>query len=273
MQATGNNQNQPYSLSIRLFAGGLSFFGYQPASGRIARETYPYVEGKDRIETLREALAQSSIARWEGNRLMTCVLTQSPAMQVPLECFRKEEAYALYRLTYSSGERNGKVYYNILPHLEIAQIFTIDNEVEKLLCQHLPGIRFYHSHTMILEKMWMLEKQGIRQLYAYFQEKEMFVFAYQEQRLAYANSFAADVTENAVYFLLSVWKSLEKDAHTDCCVLLGEHDIKHAVAQILAKYLAHVEEIHATDIYRRSTLAKDPQIPFDLLALWVNNII
>ena len=272
MQATGNNPNQPYSLSIRLHADGLSFFGYRPANGRVACETYPYVPGKDPIETLREALDQSAIARWEGDRLMTCALTQSPAMQVPLDCFHKEEAHALYRLTYSSGERKGKVYYNILPHLEVAQIFTIDNEAEKILCQRFPGIRFYHSHTMILEKMWMLEKQGARRLYACFLEKEMFVFAYREQRLAYANSFQSDVLENAVYFLLSVWKNLGMDAQADECVLLGGHVIKPHVAQILSRYLAHVEELCATDVYRRSTLAKNPQMPFDLLSLWVNII-
>ena len=129
-------------------------------------------------------------------------------MQVPLECFRKEEAHALYRLTYAQ-EKTGKTYYNILPHLEIAQIFTVDHEVERILNQHFPGIRFYHSHTMILEKLWLLAQQDKRQLYAYFDEKEVFVFGYRAQQLCYANTFPADVADNAVYFILSVWKDLK----------------------------------------------------------------
>lgn len=269
MQATGNNPIQPYNLSIRLHAGGLSFYGYQPSGGQVASETYPYTTGKGTAETLQKALTQSAIARRGENKFQTCVLADSPAMQVPLECFRKEEAHALYRLTYAK-EHTGKVYYNILPHLEIAQIFTIDTELEQLLLRHFPGMRFYHGHTMVLEKMWLLETQSLHRLYAYFHEQEIFVFAYREQRLAYANSFPADVAENAVYFLLSVWKDLKMDAQQGECVLIGEHGIKDSTAQLLSKYLAHVKETQATEIFRRSSLARDPQVPFDLLALWAN---
>ena len=188
-----------------------------------------------------------------------------------LECFRKEEAHALYRLTYAQ-EKTGKTYYNILPHLEIAQIFTVDHEVERILNQHFPGIRFYHSHTMILEKLWLLAQQDKRQLYAYFDEKEVFVFGYRAQQLCYANTFPADVADNAVYFILSVWKDLKMDVRQEECILLGNGNIKDDTAQLLARYLQNVRNTNAADIYRRSTLARNQQLPFDLLALWVHVI-
>ena len=62
---------------------------------------------------------------------------------------------------------------------------------------------------MILEKLWLLSQQDKRQLYAYFDEKEVFVLGYREQRLCYANAFPADMADNAVYFILSVWKDLK----------------------------------------------------------------
>lgn len=139
--------------------------------------------------------------------------------------FPEEEAHALYRLTYAQ-EKTGKTYYNILPHLEIAQIFTVDHEVERILNQHFPGIRFYHSHTMILEKLWLLAQQDKRQLYAYFDEKEVFVFGYRAQQLCYANTFPADVADNAVYFILSVWKDLKMDVRQEECILLGNGNIR-----------------------------------------------
>ena len=261
--------SQSDTVTIRLRADGLSFYGCSTANAAtVETEHYTCAEGERMADTLERAIAQSTLLR-QGAPGVVYGLASGPSMQIPLECFRKEEVHALYRLTYAQ-EKTGKTYYNILPHLEIAQIFTIDTELEQLLLRHFPGMRFYHGHTMVLEKMWLLETQGLHRLYAYFHEQEIFVFAYREQRLAYANSFPADVAENAVYFLLSVWKDLKMDAQQGECVLIGEHGIKDSTAQLLSKYLAHVKETQATEIFRRSSLARDPQVPFDLLALWAN---
>lgn len=271
MQATGNNQNQTYNLSIRLRADGLSFYGYNTALAvPVVMEHYPFAEGKSAAETLEEAIAGSPLLQG-GVAPVVYGLVKGPSMQIPLECFRKEEVHALYRLTYAQ-DKTGKTYYNILPHLEIAQIFTIEPDVERTLCQHFPGIRFYHQHSMMLEKIWMMEQQEQPRLYAYFDESEMFIFCYKDQRLQYANTFPADVASNAAYFLLSVWKGLELDVHTTPCFLLGQGSLKDAAAQQLGRFLKDVRNTSATDIFRRSTLARNPQVPLDLLALLVHVI-
>ena len=125
MQETGNNQSQTYNLSIRLHADGFSFYSYNPTRTEpVAIEDYIYHEEESVAETLKKAIAQSAIVRKRNNPVVYGLVT-GLSMQVPLECFRKEEAHALYRLTYAQ-EKTGKTYYNILPHLEIAQIFTVD---------------------------------------------------------------------------------------------------------------------------------------------------
>ena len=271
MQETGNNQSQTYNLSIRLHADGFSFYSYNPATTEpVAIEDYIYHEEESVAETLKRAIGQSAIVQKRNNSVVYGLVT-GLSMQVPLECFRKEEAHALYRLTYAQ-EKTGKTYYNILPHLEIAQIFTVDLEVERILSQYFPSIRFYHSYTMILEKLWLLSQQDKRQLYAYFDEKEVFVFGYREQRLCYANAFPADMADNAVYFILSVWKDLKMDVRQEECILLGNGNIKNDTARILTRYLQNVRNTDTADIYRRSTLARNQQLPFDLLALWVHVI-
>ena len=77
---------------------------------------------------------------------------------------------------------------------------------------------------------------------------------------------------NAVYFILSVWKDLKMDVRQEECILLGNGNIKDDTAQLLARYLQNVRNTNAADIYRRSTLARNQQLPFDLLALWVHVI-
>ena len=269
MQATGNKQQQTYNLSIRLRADGFSFYGCSTANAAtVETEHYTCAEGERMADTLERAIAQSALLR-QGAPGVVYGLASGPSMQIPLECFRKEEVHALYRLTYAQ-EKTGKTYYNILPHLEIAQIFTIDPETERALCQHFAGIRFYHNHSMLMEKIWMTEQHGQPRLYACFDEGEMFVFCFKEQRLQYANTFPTDVAGNAAYYLLSAWKGLELDAQTTPCVLLGQSSLKDETARQLAKFVRNVKNASATDIFKRSTLARNPQIPFDLLALLAN---
>ena len=104
-------------------------------------------------------------------------------------------------------------------------------ETEHLLRLAFPGIRFYHSHSMILEKLWLLQRQDTpKTLYACFDGNQAFLFCYKEQKLQYANTFPADKADNAAYFLLSVWKGLGLDAGEDTCVLAGRGEAKDETA-------------------------------------------
>lgn len=271
MQATGNNQNQSYSLSIRLYADGFSFYSYSPNAGQAIREERHTVkEGQEAAEVLRQALATSELTH-STDYMAVYILVSGPSMQVPLEAFRKEEAAMLYRLTFAK-ETTGKIYYNILPHLEIAKVFDVDRDTEKVLCTHFPTLRFYHSDTMLLEKIALSDTPDKTRLYVHFYEQEMSVFRFRNQHLLYANTFPADQAENAAFFILSVWKNLEMEAQTDECTLLGDNRIKSDTAQLLARYLGHVNDLPRTELFRRSALAQHPSIPFDLLALLANVI-
>lgn len=271
MQATGNNQNLSYSLSIRLHADGFSFYSYCPSGNEpIKEEAYSYDANESKAETLRKALAQSAFPG-QGQCVAIYGLITGPSIQIPLEHFRKEEANSLFRLTFAQ-KQTGKIYYNILPHLEIAKVFSIETEMEQILRSQFPGIRFYHADTMLLEKMLPSEIKGKQQLYAYFHEREMLLFCYKDQRLHYANTFAADQTDNATYFILSVWKSLGMDAKDGECILLGRNEIKKDCALALGRYLQGVKELEPTDIYKRHSEARNPSVPFDLLTLLVNVI-
>lgn len=271
MQATGNNQNQSYNLSIRLHADGFSFYGYAPnETEAIKEENYRYDNEESHIAQFERALAQSALAG-RKSYLSVYGLIIGPSIQIPLESFRKEEANTLFRLAFAQ-EHTGKIYYNILPHIEIAKVFSVDKDIEMSLRKQFPDIRFYHAETMLLEKMWPLGSKGKQRLYVYFHEQEMFVFSYKEQKLQYANTFPADQADNAAYFILSVWKSLSLDAREGECILLGGNNIETECAKTLGKYLHNVTLLSSADIYRRYAPAKNTQIPLDLLTLLVNII-
>lgn len=269
MQATGNKHKQPYYLSIRLHADGFSFFSYNlEGVETVAVETYSYKADERPEETLENALTNSSLIKSDRYE-MAYGIVHGPAIQVPLEQFRKDDAANLLRLTFRNSQI-GKIYYNILPHLEIAQVFTIAQNLEETLKRHLPNIRLYHSQTMILEKMSGFGDTDEHQLFVYFQEKELFIFGYTDQHLRYANTFPIETPENTLYYILSVCKELGINDSEGECFLIGEHESKSSIAETLNKYIHKVKNATSFNIFRSSALARNKRVPFDILALFAN---
>ena len=196
-------------------------------------------------------------------------LISSPSIQIPLEYFKKEEASALFHLTYTHQQEK-KIYYNILPHLEVVKIFGIPKETEEVLCSHFQTIRFYHIHTMIMEKTAFQKATDRQQLYVYLHDKEVFLLKYNSQSLHYSNTFPADATDNIIYYILSVWKLLNMDAETDECVFLGEHQLQNGAISALSPYLRNIRTLTNGELYKRSGAGNLPDIPLDVLSLLLN---
>lgn len=268
MQETGNNLSYTYNISIRVHADGFSFYCYNPHSvPAIKKENYSFNPEKEPIECLEEALSQSSLLKEEDKAVYG--LVSGPSIQVPLEYFKKEDANTLFQLTYSHQKEN-KIYYNILPHLEVVKIFSIPKDIEEVLCKHFPTIRFYHVHTMIMEKMAVHKTAGKQQLFVYLYDKEIFLLKYQSQALHYANTFPADTIENTVFYILSVWKLLEMNAETDECIFLGDHPQQNSIISKLSLYLRNIKTLMNSELYKRSAAGNLPDIPLDVLSLLLN---
>lgn len=200
---------------------------------------------------------------------MVQALLTGESIQVPLQMFKKEEANALFSLAHPKASAN-KIFYNILPSLEIAEVFCIERELEDILVKRFPSIRFYHIHTMMLEKLVLNTGTGAERLYAYFHDNKMFVFSYNGQQLLYANTFIATECDNLVYYVLSVWKELGRQPATDKCLFIGNNNLMPDVIRSIKRYIRNVEWLSPADLYRRSSLAQTKNIPFDVLTLLLN---
>lgn len=271
MQATGNNSHNTYSLSIRLHADGFSFFTYNPLTDELVGfEHYTYTAETTHAQSLEQALSHSTLIA-QGSYTLTYGLITGASIIVPLECFKKEEAQALFKLTHSESGNN-KTYYNILPHLETALIFTIEPELEATLKRHFPAMRMYHTDTMLLEKMSLITSGSQQRLYAVLSGNDLFVFAYDRQKLSFANHFNADNADNTAYYLLSVWKGLSFHPRQDELILVGQGAFIQAASTMLLKFLQHVHITHYDELFHRSRLAQNEQLPLDLVALYSNII-
>lgn len=270
MQETGNKSNNPYSLSIRFYTDGFSFFICNPQSDKnFTRADYPVTDSDLFPEVLAKALETYAPLK-ERKYTIISALFPGPVSQVPLELFNKDHRQALYELTCPRLP-DSNIHYNILPHLEIAALFAISKEIERVLLERFPTIHFYAQNSMVLERsVQQSTSEQKPTLYAYFYAGYMFLFHYQQKKLIFANEFQITTVKDALYYLLNVWKSLGMAAQTDTCVLLQPENGPEQLSSELARYIRDVRTANMDDWFQKAPLARIKGIPFDILSLLLN---
>ena len=272
MQVTGNNTNQAYNLSIRLCADGFSFYVSNPHKPDIVKQEVFHKRNEENLtDKLKQALYSSSLLNENFEAVYGLIC--SPTTRLPLEGFKKEETEALYRLTFSDTSKE-KVRYNILPHLELVELFSIHKEMEELLIQRFPSIRFISQTSAVFDLLVKYHQKSTsgNQLFIYFHDNQMEIVQFKNSKLFYANLFPCLSVQDIVYYTLYVWKALELEQEKDECMLVGSVPFKEDFIGELKNYLRKVYLLPPNVVFRRTVFAQGADMPFDLQAFLLNNI-
>lgn len=270
MQETGNKSNNPYSLSIRFYTDGFSFFICNPQSEKnFLRKDYPVADSGLFVQTLAEGLASYAPLQ-ERKYTIVSALFHGPVSRVPLELFHKDRRQDLYELVCPLP-REHNIHYNILPHLELAELFLISSEIEQLLLKQFPTIHFYAQNAMVLERaVQRASSEPEQTLYAYFYERNVFLFHYRNKKVVFANEFTVTTEQDVLYYILNVWKSLGLDPQKDVCVLIQPEHAPGQTAAGLSRYLRHLRISDMGYWFGQAPLTQNKDIPFDILSLLLN---
>lgn len=270
MQETGNKSNNPYSLSIRFHTDGFSFFICNPQSDKnFLRKDFAVAEKDSLPSALSQALEEYAPLQ-ERKYTIVSALFYGPVSRVPLELFHKERRQALFELVCPLPPEYN-IHYNILPHLEVADLFAIPQALEQILLRHFPTIHFYARNSMILERSvarTALEKPAA--LHVYLNGKSLFLFRYRDKKLEFANEYAVSAAQDALYYILNVWKMLGMNAQTDTCVVIQPENGPQQTVEELAHYLRNIQVADMKAWFGQAPLASIKNIPFDILSLLLN---
>lgn len=240
MPATGNNSLLSYSLSIRQCADGFSFFVYSASSGQLLMQDNVHCTED---ETLADALERGlNLGRIKGRRYeRVTLLSSSPSTRVPLDEFRREDMLALYRLTFSGmTARHEDMRFQLLPGLEIVEIFALSSQVVSVMQNHYPSAVVKSFYGSLLEYV-SERQQGTTSPVTYHAvvvEGGLFIVVLRRGKLIFANVFHAEHDADKLYFMLYVWKTLDLDAWHDSCTLYGASSELH---DSVLEYLRNVE--------------------------------
>lgn len=282
MPVTGNNHHITLTLSIRLSADGFCFYVCNPQDNSLIRsERFVLSPTEDMADRLQSELSKQEY--FNRNIDQVFVLSCSPSTRIPIEEFKREEAQALYELTFSLTDISQyHIIYNILPRLEAAELHRISRSVESIILQFYPTARFFGTNAMLLERLFHIEEEekiSEQRLYLCDLPEQFALFAFRDKRLIYANNFAKGTPNDSLYQILYAWKVLNMRAETDHLVIFSNDTIRanslsqtSHLARLLSEYLAYIDPITPATLFPRVPLAYEKNIPVDLITLLLNRL-
>ncbi len=277
MPVTGSKSYRPLCLSIRIYAGGFSFFVCdQQSNTLVCGEHFQLKDNELLADRLLLELGRPDYSNRQID--LAYVLVCGPTTHVPLEEFRRDEAVALYDFVLGRGGNTSdrRVAYTILPQLETVELFTLPRDVEDVVLQYYPTARFFASRSMLMERLLHVEENAddaCRRLYLCAEADGYSLLAFDQMRLQFANTFEIASVADALYFVLNVFQTLGLDAEADHLVFVAPSAERDRQLQTqLAEYILHVDSLTPADLFPHVRLAAEPQMPVDLAALLLNRL-
>lgn len=264
-----NLSDKMLRLTLRLSHGRLSASVGDPQSlGSIVYEPYEMNNGISPAANLREAFQRSELLKSGYRRAL--ILNDAPVLIIPEEEYVAEEADTLYRYTFRTGGSD-EVVCRQLPALNGVAAFAMNKDLLMVIEDHFEDIRL----TTLCEPVWThLYKRnfmGSRQkLFAYFFGKQVCVFRFGQSRFKFCNTFDVPHEQDALYYLLFVWRQLGMSVEKDELHLVGEGTEDGWLCSQLRQYLRRVVAVTPQADFRNIAMAKNPDIPYDLKAVYLD---
>ena len=258
------------SLSIRVCSNGLSFCTYAP--GQKDPFVYKVWDVNHTISltaNLKEALMTEPMLKQEYQRVNVMIATPH-FTTVPVAAFQKESVDALYRCAFpKDGPQH--VSYNVLRRSGIAIVFGFDRNIYQLLLDDFPRARFYASASTLIEFFGEKSLFGPgRKMYVYQHEKEVTLYAFDQGRMLFVNTFDATSVADLQYYTLNVWKELGFDQIDDALFIVGDNEQRTTELSEKIKYfLQHVTLIDRTEDFKDKLTRGNSLMPYDLQTLLI----
>ncbi|MBO6124548.1 MAG: DUF3822 family protein [Bacteroidaceae bacterium] len=214
MQVTGSNLHNTYRLSIRLFSDGFSLSILYTSDNSLVQKEDVTADGcMPLYQLLEKTLRRPHLMEYTFQSVELLVL--SPSTCVPLEYFRREEVFPLYNLTFPSLKvSKGEVHYQILPSLEVVELFSLNQQIRQTVQDVYPDVEIVSLEGRAIETIAnadrKLQDDSIH-FYAMIAPKNMLICCFKEQRLYFATTYTADNDADRLYYIMGAWKNLQMD--------------------------------------------------------------
>jgi len=271
MQETGNDNigAQRQRLTVRVSHNTLSFstVALTNTGQPITFEPYPVKSGISMAANMREALKTAELPS-QGYKSAQ-ILVESPVLTVPVEMFSEETCETLYKHSFADTDHT-RILYNVLPYLNSVAVFPINKDLKMVIDEHFPNVAYIAAVAPVWRYLHRRSFTGTRQkLYAYFHDGKADIFCYQQNRFKYSNQFKTQRANDAIYFILHVWKLLGMRPDNDEMHIVGDIPEKDMLLDKLRKYLRRVYVINPSGDFNRAAATRIEDMPYDTMTFYI----
>lgn len=264
--ATNEQTNTQRRLVMRVGKGSLMFTTTDDQS-QVVFEQYPINSSITMAANLREALRTSNILT--GTYQRTLVMVDSPVLMVPTDLFREEEKAELYFHAFTKKTQQ-TVMHTVLPDLNCVALFSIDKDLLAVINDRMNQVSIVAAMTPVWHHLHQRSYTGTHQkLYGYFHDRRMEVFSFSKNRFKFCNTYTVNNSNNALYYLLSVWKQLGMEPEHDELHLAGELPDEEALMSEARQFIKRVFFINPSGEFNRAPVTQIAGMPYDLMTLYV----
>ncbi len=263
-----NISDKKLRLTIRFSRNNMAFaVGDPQENGMLVYEPYEMNMGISVAANLREAFKVSELLQSGYKRLLAEMDT--PVMLMPIDDFGTQDIETLYHHTYHR-QGNEEILSSILPDLNAIAVFAINKDLKLVIDDHFKDIRI----QPLMQSVWThiyrhLYAGPRRKLFAYFHEKRMEVFCFQQNRFRFSNSYEVENEHDALYYLLYIWKLTGMDTEKDELCLIGDTPYLNGFIDKAKQHLKLCRLINQEVYFSNSQLAKRKELPYDMKAIYL----
>jgi len=264
--ATKEQINTLRRLVIRVGKGSLMFTTTDDQS-QVVFEQYHINSSITMAANLREALLSSDILKAPYQR--TLVMVDSPVLMVPTDLFHEKEKTELYFHAFTKRTQQ-VVMHTVLPDLNSVALFSIDKDLLAVINDRMPQPSIVAAMISVWHHLHQRSYTGTHQkLYGYFHDRQMEVFSFNKNRFKFCNTYTVNNSNNALYYLLSVWKQLGMEPEHDELHLVGDLPDEEALLNEARQFIKRVFYINPSGEFNRAPVTRIAGMPYDMMTLYV----
>lgn len=252
-------------LTIRVSRNSLSFSTIE--AGEVIYVPYTLNSSISMAANLREAFHSEAILANSYRRVE--VMVDTPVLMVPTNLFDEEEQEALYHHAFSRQEQLA-VMHTVLPDINAVAVFALQKDLRGVITNVYPEAHFMAAVAPVWRYLHQRSYMGKHQkLFGYFHDQRLEVFSYGQNRFRFCNSYAVNNPNDALYYLLAVWKQLGFEPEHDEMHLAGQLDDREVFITEAQKFVKRVFYINPSGEFNRASVTRIEGMPYDLMILYI----
>lgn len=207
--------------------------------GSADRETYNLSTDMAVAANLRKALDVCALLRNPRRYDRVTVVVDTPTILIPTDEFSAGSAATLYGSTLVQHQSD-EVQTFAIEALEVVAAFAVSKDLRFVLEENFRYVCFEPRLAATLMALSRVSYGGFQEkMFCVFRGSQFDIIAFRKHRLRFCNSFQADVTEDAVYFILGVWQQLAM-RQTDILVISGTPSEPETLKTKLEQFVKNV---------------------------------